>query len=187
MPLLHNWILEGFQVNVKTKISLLSITGLLSVSTLVGGGTFALFTAQAQNSNNDFTAGTLTITQERDDISQIGPMFYTSSTSSQAGVIPNGLWAPGDQHTRGLFLENTGSLTAKLTSLSATPVDANGLSAADASVNSRDLKNDSTFANQSNVIVWELLPVSPSTGNDDVWSNQESATTIEKCVCQAKS
>ncbi|KUO96047.1 TasA family protein [Ferroacidibacillus organovorans] len=165
-----------------TKIPLLSIAGILTLSTLVGGGTFALFTSSAHNSANTFTAGTLNVTPERDDIPQTGPMFYTSTTSAQAGVVPTGLWAPGDKHTRGLFLENTGTLTARLTSISATPVDANGLTASNSSANQVTLQNDTSFSNQSNVTVWELVPVSSTTGNDDQWSNQETSTQIEECL-----
>ncbi|KYP81358.1 TasA family protein [Ferroacidibacillus organovorans] len=169
-------------MKLSTKIPLLSVAGILTLSTLVGGGTFALFTSSSQNTTNTFTAGTLNVTPERDDIPQTGPMFYTSTTSPQAGVVPTGLWAPGDKHTRGLFLENTGTLTARLSSIAATPVDANGLTASNPSANQVNLQNDATFSNQSNVTVWELVPVSTATGNDDQWSNQETSTQIEECL-----
>ncbi|MCY0876984.1 MAG: TasA family protein, partial [Firmicutes bacterium] len=172
-------------MNLKTRIALLSATGLLSVSALAGYGTYAMFTAQSTNSNNTFTAGTLSITQERDDIPQVGPMFYTSSTGAQTGAVPTGLWAPGDQHTRGLFLENNGTLSARLTTLSAFPADSSGNALTSTSTDSTDYNNDLLFAKQSNVRIWQLVAVNPSSVNPsdpDCFLAGESSTQIEQAV-----
>lgn len=92
-------------------------TSVMAVSLLVGGGTYALFTSSATNTGNTFTAGTLTMSTSRDDIPMTGPMFYTNDNTS--GWSGTGLWAPGDNHTRGLFVKNTGSLDGKLSKVSA--------------------------------------------------------------------
>lgn len=161
----------------RVKIAALSIGSVLAAGGLVGGGTYALFSASSSNTNNTFTAGTLSITSERDDIPQTGPMFYTDSTANLPGVVPTGLWAPGDKHTRGLFLENTGSLTGQLTTLTATPADSSGNSVTSGSA----YNNDITFAKQAQVTIWEMVPVN-SNGDDDNWNPTESSTTLENAV-----
>ncbi len=174
-------------MNFKTKFALWSATGLLSMSGIVGYGTYALFTAQSQNNGNVFTAGKLVITPERDDIPQVGPMFYSDSTTAQSGVIPTGLWAPGDKHTRGLFLENNGSLSGRLTTLSAFPADASGNALTSSSSDSTDYNNDLLFAKQSNVTIWRLVAVNPSNPNPndpDDFQPGGNSSNIETAVDQ---
>lgn len=168
-------------MSFKTRIALLSATSVLSVSAIAGFGTYAMFTAHTQTSSHSITAGTLKISAERDDISQSGPMFYTSSASPQAGVIPTGLWAPGDMHTRGLFLENNGTLSGRLATLSATPADANGNPLTGKSIDSTDYSNDMTFANQAVVTIWKLQAYDPVMGETCEYSGN-NATALEKVV-----
>lgn len=87
-------------------------------------GTFALFTASTANSNNQFQAGTLTLSSWRDQGDTVpGPMFYTTpaegNTGVQDGLLPTGVWAPGDQHMRVLLVRNTGSLDGWLSMIGA--------------------------------------------------------------------
>ncbi len=69
-------------------------------------------------------------------------MFYTSD--SLDGAMGTGLWQPGDSHTRGIYIENTGTLNGDFNSLYAAP---------EAPVGSQDYLNALEFANQSNIIV----------------------------------
>lgn len=101
------------------KLALLSAIGIMGLSLAIGGTTYALFTSAATNSANTFTSGTLTMSAERNDLPITGPMFYTNDNPD--GWSGTGLWAPGDNHTRGLFVRNTGSLDAKLSKVYAIP------------------------------------------------------------------
>lgn len=107
------------------KLGLKSKFGMALASTalgaaLIGGGTFALFTSEATNAGNTFTAGTLTIA----DVTG-GAAFATSVNLANL--------APGDHDSKTLTIENTGSLDAwvKIDSVTktgdlfggATPVD----------------------------------------------------------------
>lgn len=120
----------------KKKLMLLSVAGMITIGATVGGATYALFTSSASNSNNTATAGTINLTQERDQGDTIpGPMFYTS-TSDPTGSFPYdtnknapnqppggesiGGMAPGDSMFRALNLYNKGTLDAKVTKLKAT-------------------------------------------------------------------
>lgn len=144
-------------MNLKKKLAVYSATGMVGLSLLVGGSTFALFTSSAQNTNNTFTSGTVNITALRDDVPNVGPMFYTSSpqNGSVVGAMPTGYWAPGDKNTRGLFLENTGSLDARLKTLTIVPTNSSTVE-----VNSGvDYDNALLFAKQSHVIVWNVKKV----------------------------
>ncbi|EJY54425.1 hypothetical protein URH17368_2893 [Alicyclobacillus hesperidum URH17-3-68] len=173
-------------MNVKIKLAAASAAGLLSMTGLVGYGTYAMFNAHAAKTGNTFTAGTLQITPERDDVPQMGPMFYSSSNTFMSGVIPTGVWAPGDQHTRGLFLENNGSLAGQLTTLTATPADPNGNPLSSTSADTVDYKHDLLFANQANVIIWKVVAVNPSgiqpLFDPDDFAPGGNATNIEEAV-----
>ncbi|WP_157950824.1 TasA family protein [Peribacillus acanthi] len=102
----------------RKKLATIVVTGALAVSLAVGGATYAIFTDSATNAGNTFTAGTINMDGHRQDIPIEGPMFYTQDNDS--GRMGTGFWAPKDIHTRGIFFENKGSLTAKLSKISAT-------------------------------------------------------------------
>jgi spore coat-associated protein N len=141
----------------RKKLALLSATGVLAISLTIGGATYALFGSTATNANNIFIAGTLNISSARDDIPMTGPMFYADTTADQPGTMKTGLWAPGDKNTRGLFLENTGTLDAKLKTLSANTSDANG----NAVTSGAAYNTDVAFANASELKIWQLNFFSP--------------------------
>lgn len=144
-------------MDIKKKLAAYSITGIAGLSLLVGGSTFALFSSSATNTNNQFTAGTLHISSNRDDVPNEGPMFYTSTAPNAQGTLPTGLWAPGDKNTRGLFLKNDGTLQARLTTLTAVPTDENG-----SVVTSGDKYNaDMKFAKQATVKIWQVQWFNP--------------------------
>jgi predicted ribosomally synthesized peptide with SipW-like signal peptide len=116
------------------KLALFATAGMLSISLTVGGATYALFSDSATNGNNNFTAGTVIIDQDRDMGDNIpGPMFYSAS-SDPTGAYPYdtntnsyappggeafGGWAPGDTVTRAMNIYNRGTLTVKVTKLRA--------------------------------------------------------------------
>lgn len=89
---------------------LLAGSGLLAAALGIGT-TLALFSDTAA-STNDFTAGSLCITAERNDGDPVpGPMFYVTAAQGQTpggipGTLPTGVWAPGDSHTRTLTVYN---------------------------------------------------------------------------------
>jgi spore coat-associated protein N len=83
---------------MKKKIALAMVSTSLGAA-LVGAGSFALFTAETANTNNNFTAGTLTL----EDISG-GPI------ASQAINFSN--LAPGDNGTVTMTVKNNGTLDA---------------------------------------------------------------------------
>lgn len=122
---------------VKAKLLTMVAGSVLGLSLIAGGGTYALFTSSAANTNNTFTAGTINLTETRDLGDTIpGPMFYTS-TSDPTGQFPYdtnknspyqppggeslGDLAPGDSMTRAMNLYNNGAnaLDAKVTRLKA--------------------------------------------------------------------
>jgi spore coat-associated protein N len=136
----------------RKKAALFATSGLIATSLLVGGATFAIFKSSVTNGSNNVQAGTLKITAKRDDVPNVGPMFYTENTLNNYGGMPTGLWAPGDKKTRGLFLENTGTLDARLTTLTVTPADSTGTA-----VNSgAQYDDDILFARQAKVIIWDI-------------------------------
>jgi hypothetical protein len=123
----------------------------MAIGTIAGAATYALFTSSATNEANAFTSGTLQVSSVRDDVPNIGPMFYTN-TNRAPGTLPTGVWAPGDSRTRGLFLRNTGSLEAKLKTLSAKSADPTGNEV----VSGADYASDIAFANHAHLKIWQL-------------------------------
>ncbi|RFU65365.1 TasA family protein [Peribacillus glennii] len=85
-------------MSIKKKIGG-ALLGTAMGAALIGGGTFALFTAEASNSGNTFTAGTVKI----NDISG-GAVL---STTANIGNL-----APGDTDNATLTIENKGTLDA---------------------------------------------------------------------------
>jgi spore coat-associated protein N len=173
----------------KKKLSVLAATGILAVSTAIGGATYALFSSSATNQGNSFSAGTLKIDSARDDIPMTGPMFYTESPSDVTGIggLATGEWAPGDINTRGLFLRNTGSLDAKLTALKATPVKYAGKvdgKSVFTPVTSGDpqYKTDMDFANNATVTVWEVGIYDPTNDRVKPFDPDLSATAINNIM-----
>lgn len=144
-------------MNIKKKLMAMSLTGIVGLGLTVGGGTFALFTSSATNTGNTFTAGKLIMTAKRDDVPNVGPMFYTSTSPGAQGTLPTGLWAPGDKNTRGLFLKNDGSLQARLTTLTAKAADASGNVLTSGSNYDADVK----FAQQAGVKIWQVQWFNP--------------------------
>lgn len=112
----------------------LLVLAVLVLAVAIGGfGTLAYFTDTAANQNNNFMAGTLDISSNRDQGDSIdGPMFYTNEDEGMTydGQMPpigppdgpgeTGFWQPGASHERVLQIENTGSLDGVLTSVRAT-------------------------------------------------------------------
>lgn len=123
---------------------ILSLSGILGLGIAVGGATFALFSSNATNANNQFTAGTLKITSNRDDVPTSGPMFYTNVTADMPGIDPTGIWAPGDKQTRGLFLKNEGTLRAKLKTVSVTNEEGSNIG------------ENAKFTNKAKVVIWQV-------------------------------
>lgn len=151
---------------MKKKIILMYMA-VLAVCMLAGGASYALFSASTSNNDNTFSAGTIEITSKRGDVPAYGPMFYTESSQTAGwGTMPTGLWAPGDSHTRGLFLENTGSLKARLQNLNATAANSNG-----EPISSGAAYDDAIlFSNNSYLLVWNLKRVN-ITGGLISWTN----------------
>lgn len=90
---------------------MLMIGAVLSIVAVAIGVTYALFTASAGPAQNNFTAGSLCLNSRRDNSDPVpGPMFYIVSTPPPPGAVPGnqptGLWAPGDNHTRTLIVDN---------------------------------------------------------------------------------
>ena len=105
---------------------------------MIGGATFALFTDTATNSNSELTAGNVDIACSRNNgDGHPGPMFYSTAEQGEVGgadINPTGeniigLWAPGDSHSRYLNLQNTGSLAAKISKVTANITNSTALSA----------------------------------------------------------
>ncbi|WP_043713583.1 hypothetical protein [Symbiobacterium thermophilum] len=99
---------------------------LVLVTALAGVGvTFALFTDSREGGSHELVAGTVRIDGERVNDTVRGPMFYIDGASDgvthdgQEGLLPTGLWAPGDAHHRGFQIENVGTLDVKLTGMTA--------------------------------------------------------------------
>lgn len=85
-------------MGLKTKLAM----GLVASATgaaMMAGGTFALFSATAQNTGNTFTAGTVNV-----DASNSGSPAFTSTSYNFANM------APGDSGSVQLTVNNTGSL-----------------------------------------------------------------------------
>ncbi|MGG0939556.1 SipW-dependent-type signal peptide-containing protein [Brevibacillus centrosporus] len=101
------------------KIAVLAVAAVLAVGGSIGSATYALFTSEAQNTNNSFKSGTLSLSTHHHDVPVEGPMFYQND--SEKGQMGTGYWAPRDSHTRAMFIKNTGSLDAKLTHIIAKP------------------------------------------------------------------
>ncbi|MGD6802213.1 TasA family protein [Rossellomorea aquimaris] len=126
---------------MKKKLIALTLGSIIATGGIIGG-TFAYFNDIESSTANTFSAGTLTMESFRNDIPIEGPMFYTEDSLN--GAMGTGLWQPGDSHTRGIYIENTGSLDAKLSKLYAVPEDA---------VGSDGYNNALAFADQANVII----------------------------------
>lgn len=81
------------------------------VGSLIGGATFATWTASTSVSGNIANTTTLTVEAKRDngDIYP-GPMFYTQDSEGGPGDVTGynstGLWYPGRTVERQLFLLN---------------------------------------------------------------------------------
>jgi predicted ribosomally synthesized peptide with SipW-like signal peptide len=112
------------------KKKLLLASSAVLVVALGVGTTLAIFSDTASSTNN-FTAGTLCITADRNDGDPVpGPMFYVTPAQGTTppplnlpGTLPTGVWAPGDTHTRTLTVTNPTSCStmgAWLTSIEAT-------------------------------------------------------------------
>lgn len=78
----------------RIKLMLLSALSVVLVAGLIGGATFALFTAQTTNQENTFTAGTLSI----------------SNANKTAWHVDVANMAPGDVFEKVITVTNTGSL-----------------------------------------------------------------------------
>lgn len=159
----------------KKKIALYAASGLLATSLAVGGATYALFKGEATNASNSVTAGELEITAKRNDVPNVGPMFYSHNVTGNYGGMPTGFWAPGDKHTRGLFLENTGSLEAKLTTLTAKPADSNG----NAITSGTQYDDDLLFARQAKVKIWDIQEFDPLKGAGEPFGIDSNMTANE--------
>lgn len=119
----------------KKKLLLLAVAGVLTAGLGVGGASYAIFTSSAQNTNNSFAAGTVSIDIQRDLGDTIpGPMFYTGAsdptgsypcnTTKNAPDAPPGAeslggLAPGDQLTRAMNIFNRGTLDVRVKQLRA--------------------------------------------------------------------
>lgn len=100
------------------KRTLLLILAVLIAVGVGVGATFAFFTDATESQANEFVAGTVALDGYRTDEAVIqGPMFYISAQDGDHEVAG---WAPGDAETRGFQIQNTGSLDARLKSLSVT-------------------------------------------------------------------
>lgn len=104
----------------------MALGGVLATSLAGGGLTYALFGASAGPAEAEMKAGTVELHGFRDQGDTIdGPMFYIAasgdgtSTGGLPGRYPTGHWAPGDTVKRVLALRNTGSLDARLKTVSA--------------------------------------------------------------------
>ncbi|MBP2017183.1 putative ribosomally synthesized peptide with SipW-like signal peptide [Symbiobacterium terraclitae] len=90
---------------------LLTMGAAAAIAAVSAGGTLALFT-DSKSASADFVAGTLCLDSERNDGDTVpGPMFYITAeqgrtTSGAPGLLPTGVWAPGDSHTRTLTVYN---------------------------------------------------------------------------------
>jgi len=104
----------------------LMTAALVLVTAVAGAGvTLALFWDSKEGGSQHLVAGTVDITGDRVNDTVRGPMFYIDGATDgqtddgQDGLLPTGLWAPGDAHHRGFQIENVGSLDVKITGLSA--------------------------------------------------------------------
>jgi hypothetical protein len=78
----------------RSRLMTLSVVSVILVAALVGGATFALFTAQSLNHTNNFTAGTLAI----------------ANADKTPWDVMVGNMAPGDVFEKTITVTNTGSL-----------------------------------------------------------------------------
>lgn len=164
-------------MNLKVKLAMSSIAGLLGIAGITGGATYAFLTGHASNNSNMFTAGKLSLSATRNDIPLNGPMFYTDNSSLQAsggGLLGTGYWVPGDIKTRGMFIQNTGDVDGKLTNLIALPQNSSGTVVSSTSTGS-DLttyQNDMAFADEAMVTiqVWQR-----NAGDDTISANDFNA------------
>jgi predicted ribosomally synthesized peptide with SipW-like signal peptide len=81
-------------MGIKKTIALAMATTALG-ATLIAGGSFAIFSSSAQNTNNTFTAGTLAVSLDKPD----GTKYFDISNI-----------APGDGGTSTVTVKNDGSL-----------------------------------------------------------------------------
>lgn len=85
-------------MSIKKKIAL-AMGGTVLAASVVAGGTFALFTEQVTNANNQFTAGNVNVTD------------VTGGTSAVANAV-TGFLLPGDHGTAKVSVKNTGNVPA---------------------------------------------------------------------------
>ncbi|WP_308637802.1 TasA family protein [Paenibacillus silvisoli] len=84
---------------IKSKLVLAMATTALG-ATLLAGGTYAIFTANAANTNNTFATGSVVINLDlQDDANGGGPKYF---------AIPN--MAPGDSGNKTITITNNGTL-----------------------------------------------------------------------------
>lgn len=81
-------------MSLKTKLGMAVMSSVIG-ATMIAGGTFAYFTASAQNTGNSFAAGTLGISLDKPD----GTKYFDI-----------GNMAPGDSGSATVTVSNTGSL-----------------------------------------------------------------------------
>lgn len=86
-----------------------------------GGATLALLTDQAGPESRELVAGTLRLDGRRSGGDTVrGPMFYVGGAD---GLLPTGEWAPGDSVKRWFEIQNTGTLAARMTAITAAMPD----------------------------------------------------------------
>jgi spore coat-associated protein N len=159
------------RIPMNKKLAIIAITGMLAVSAAVGGVTYALFTAESTNTGNLVQSGKLDITSNRVDYPASGPMFYTSAQNQYKGWLSIDAWAPGDVHTRGLFLRNIGTLEARMSSVFARATDDKG----NVISNGPQYNDDILFATNAHVKIWSLHQDTskPNKKNISLFSEEE--------------
>jgi predicted ribosomally synthesized peptide with SipW-like signal peptide len=130
----------------------IAILVIVSISLLAGGATFAYFSDQASNTDNNFQTGTLSVKVDRNLGDPVpGPMFYTVKDEGNFPVgslnpgHPTGPWYPGKEETRQLIVQHgiTSTMDFKIKGFSAA---LRGIS---------DLDVASQFADAMNVTIYE--------------------------------
>jgi spore coat-associated protein N len=85
-------------MSIKKKLGL-ALGGTALAATLIGGGTFALFTDNVSNANNTFATGNFSITNN-------------DSTTVTVTDVLNGVMAPGDSVEKTYTIQNDGDYDA---------------------------------------------------------------------------
>lgn len=126
---------------INRKLASIMLSGLIVMALIVGGGTFALFTAKGENAGNKIVSAKLSLTTGEGD----SPMYYTT-VSHPDKVIPyayeqvagmnsvlergyedTGGWLPGTTIDRDMRIINDGTVPVKITGVYAT-INANNAS-----------------------------------------------------------